>query len=220
MIRWIFCILFFVGSSLGMVALQEAGEKPKETPAKQKEISLTELAQKNRQQSEANKKTLLITNADLGSLRNSKVGTSRGTSAPAVKEGTETEMPESEPAESKEEALGLPDSELAEWAPMFQQATMDFKTAVNSRMVLELRINNLQNAYYRETDGARRTFWETELAKAAEELELARESEQTARNALRDLETEAKNAGLLPGQIRKMVGELPEAKSIVDTPNP
>ena len=222
--RWIFCTLFFLCSAIG--AIQETEKKPEEKKIEQKGPSLVDLAKKSRQQSEQNKQSLVITNADLRFLKNSKVGTSqnpsRGTKVEA--EGGEDKTIEESESNTLDPESNEPntdtDIDLAKWTAAFNQATMDIKTAVNARMVIELRLNHLQNAYYRETDGARRGFWEQEIVKATTEIHQAKETEQTANSALRDLQKEALKEGLLPGQIRKLTGQLPEAKSIVDVPVP
>jgi len=215
--RWIVCILFFWGTLAGTA--QQPGAPPEEKKPEEKTPSLAELARQARKQRKSSGSTLLFTNADLRSLKNSKIGTSSSASSAGSAE-TEEEQPEKEEEKPESPEAKNTETDLAQWTALFQQATMDVKNAVNSRMVLELRINNLMNAYYRETDGVRRGFWESEMNKAAAELDEIRKTEQVARDALRELESKAKLEGLLPGQIRKLVGDLPEAKSITEVPVP
>lgn len=185
----------------GESSAKSADEKP----------SLAELARLERQRRAAStEKVQVIQNEDLRALRaraRVSTGQSTGALAPAsvvIEEG----------AEVSEEAGQQPD--MGFWSGVFQEARTGLETAVNQLMVLELRINNLRNAYFQATDGVTRERIEAQIAATHGELEQARENETAARQLVRDLERQAAQAGLTPGQIRDLVGALPEAKSIAD----
>ena len=93
------------------------------------------------------------------------------------------------------------------------EARQQVETASNSYMVLELRINYLRNRLYQEADPHRQQMLQKEMAQASAEISNARDEEAEARARLAMLLTEARRAGMLPGEISKVVGEVPVTRS-------
>ena len=145
------------------------------------------------------------------------MGGARVSTAVTPKPAAKATAEEEAAAEAGAEAVtkeGPEDTQF--WMNAFQQAKAGLETAVNKRMVLELRMNNLRNTYLNTSDGTTREKIQQDLAQTYQELGQAREDEKAARDAIRELERQATRVGLKPGQIRDMVGELPEAKSIYE----
>jgi triphosphoribosyl-dephospho-CoA synthetase len=186
----------------------------RESETEKADPSLAELARRERERrAQGGDDVRLIRNEDIRGLRGARVTTSvtrrQPTRTPAgleehVDVGEEREGPEGE------------EVDLRFWAAAFQEARTNLHNAANRRMVLELRMNNLRNAFLQQPDGTTRERIEAEMAAVFQEVEQGREDEKAARQAIRDLENQATRAGLNPGQIRDLIGELPESSSIVE----
>lgn len=174
---------------------------------KQKPPSLAELARQERER-RGDREVRVIRNEDLRSMRRARVVTGHEPLPVVGPEGEDEASDGSVPAE------GEPD--LSEWEAAFSQARTDLQTVVNQRMVLELRMNNLRNAYFTNPDGVTRERIEVELAQTFSEVEQAREDERAARQAIADLEQQAVRAGIPAGRVRELVGKLPESKSVFE----
>lgn len=174
--------------------------------------TLAELARKEKER-RTEKDVRVIRNEDLGALRKARVATGQTTRASA---GSGEAGEEADEMAAEPDAEGEAGLDLTFWEGAFSQARTALVTAVNQKMVLELRMNSLRNAYFQQPDGVTRERIEGELAKTFTEVEQAREDEKAARQAIADLERQAARAGLTSGQIRDLVGQLPESKSMVE----
>ncbi len=202
-------------------ARQGQSEKPpdqKEQTEKtaKKEPSLVDLARQMRERrAEHTGPVRVIRNADLRSIGGARVSTGippKPAAKPAEgKAANEAEAGAEEKAVTKE---GPEDIQF--WQQAFQEARTSLETAVNQRMILELRMNNLRNAYLNTDDGTTREKIQGELAQSYQALGQAREDETAARRAIQQLERQAARVGLRPGQIRDLVGKLPDSKSIYE----
>jgi hypothetical protein len=76
------------------------------------------------------------------------------------------------------------------------------KELENEGNVIILKINDLQNRFYRESDGYKQQEIQRELQKAFYEQDLNKQNLAQAKDALTDLEKEARKSGALPGWIR------------------
>ncbi len=185
---------------------------PPATAESERAPSLAELARRQREQ-RGDREVRLIRNEDLGTLRRARVTTSQ-----AVKAGPQPADTQEGPVVLEEGDGETPQSEvdLKFWEAAFAEARTALETAVNQRMVLELRMNNLRNAFLQQADGTTRQHIEGEMAKTLQEVEQARQNEQAARQAVADLERQAARAGVPAGKIRELVGQLPESKSMFE----
>ena len=80
-------------------------------------------------------------------------------------------------------------------------------------------MNDLRNDYFRADDGTTQTRIQQQLQETIQEIELSRQEVQAERDALQRIQSQARQAGLQPGDIRDAVGELPEPQSISTTPD-
>jgi len=87
------------------------------------------------------------------------------------------------------------------------------ETLSNSYMVLELRLNNIRNMLFQESDPLRLQMLQKEADQVTENLMEVRAQEAEARRELESLKREALKAGLLPGEINSIVGNLPATSS-------
>lgn len=193
-------------------------------PPPEEELSLAELAAKERQRrAELQQESRLITNADLNKFKDSNVS-GAGSHSPASGE-TEpldetTEETDLEATAVTIEEAGPEDIEF--WQAAFAEARQAITSAVNRDLVLQLRMNNLRNAFFAEDDGNTQGLIQAQLQQTLEHIEKNREQLRKAKVALDSLIHAARNAGVAPGVIREMVGEIPELQPIVTetTPNP
>jgi hypothetical protein len=201
MLRNLFVILVIAVSSTFAQDKQDPPKKP----------DLAELARKERERrSKSSSEVRLITNEDLATMKSARVVTGR---APVKATSADDEkVPEDSDKEKVEDVPAGPDMDF--WKAAFSEAKTNLQNAINNKLVLELRINNLRNSFYREEDGATREMIQGQVESGYSELDELRKLEQDARKALLALQTEAAKAGLLPGEIRDLVGEIPESKSI------
>jgi hypothetical protein len=192
----------------------EKTEKTKET--EKTTPSLVDLARQERERRAQNQQPVrVISNKDLRSLGGGRVSTGVPPKPPAKSSEAEATSEGESGAQEEAPAEGGPES-VQFWQSAFQEAKGSLETAVNQRMVLELRMNNLRNAYLNTDDGTTREKIQGELAQTYQALGQAREDESAARQAIDQLQRQASRAGLTPGQIRELVGELPDSKSIYE----
>ncbi|GAB4220474.1 MAG: hypothetical protein Kow001_02570 [Acidobacteriota bacterium] len=185
---------------------------PPATAESERGPSLAELARRQREQ-RGDKPVRLIRNEDLRTLEKARVVTSQVAKTAAQPADTQEGPVVLEGAAEETAEAGV---DLKFWEGAFAEARTALETAVNQRMVLELRMNNLRNAFFQQADGTTRQHIEGEMAKTLQEIEQARQNEQAARQAVSDLERQAARAGIPAGKIRELVGELPESKSMFE----
>ncbi len=178
------------------------------------ESELAAMAKKEALRREAlPEKGAVITNIELlqllGDMRSSQAPAASSVVALDNPEGTDAsgdgELPDS--AKDEKEAL------LDEMRDALRKARQSVETASNSYMVLELRINYLRNHLYQEADPQRQQMLQQELNQATIEIGEVRKSEEEARAQLDQVRKEAQLAGLLPGEIRDIVGTVPVTRS-------
>ncbi len=180
--------------------------------AQSNEPSLAELSKQARERkAKIQKPARLITNADLKNFQNAPVSMSKA--AEETKPADETKAEANAPASPEADAAA---KVLAEFKAKFQAAVMDYKNAVNKGLVLQLRLNNMTNSFYAQTDDAARVKFGAEIDQTTKEIENNKQEITTAEKAIEDLKVEARAAGIEEGDIAAMVGELPKPTSITD----
>lgn len=199
---------------------QSASEKEAKPVVQKEEASppsLFELARQSREKRSRSGEVRVIRNEDLQSLKGARVSVGKGSPRAGRSAGGDEEEVDVEVDGSGDEEAGeTGDFDLDFWRQAFQEARSRLETAVNRVMVLELRMNNAQNAYLQESDGSTREYLQSQLAETYEELVQAREDEKTARTQVEELQRQALKAGLTPGQVRKFTGDLPESSSVTE----
>jgi hypothetical protein len=178
------------------------------------EPSLADLSKQARERkAKIQKPARLITNADLKNFQNAPVSMSKPAEEPAPADQAKPEV--KPPATGAAEATAE-GKDLTEWKKKFQEAVMDYKNAVNKGMVLQLRLNNMTNAFYAQTDDAIRGRYQAELEQTTKEIDNNKEEVAAAEKAIDNLKVEARAAGVEEGDISAMVGQLPKGSSITD----
>jgi len=179
--------------------------------AQSNEPSLADLSKQARERkAKIQKPARLITNADLKDFQNAPVSISKPAeeAQPADQAKTEATAPE-----AAEAAAAV---DLTEWKKRFQEVVVDYKNAVQKGLVLQLRLNNMTNAFYAQTDDAARGKFGAEIEQTTKEIENNKEEIAAAKKAIEDLSLEARAAGVAEGDIGAMIGDLPEPTTITD----
>lgn len=165
--------------------------------------SLAEIAKKEKERREAVKgQTKVITPQQAAKYQSGPVTT---TTAPP---GAATEKPAAEKnataAEkpASDEPLDFQGRPESFWKQSFADARQKIKDLENESNVIVLKLNDLQNRFYRESDGYRQQEIQREIQKTIYAQDLNKEKLSQARDALADLEKEARKSGALPGWIR------------------
>jgi hypothetical protein len=176
--------------------------------------SLAELAKKEKERREAVKGEIkVITPEQAAKYQTSPVTTTTPSpGAAAEKPGTEkTAAGAEKPAEAATAAKDKPVSDEpvdfqgrpeSFWKQTFADARQKVKDLENESNVIILKLNDLQNRFYREDSGYKQQEIQREIQKTIYEQDVNKEKLTQAKDALVDLEKEARKSGALPGWIR------------------
>lgn len=203
-------VLLFLMAPATLWAAQEPQEKPapkRQAPATPP--SLADLAKASRQHRQSTDKPVrTITNADLSKLK-ANVTTSTAPAAVAPSSDEET-VGETDAAASEGASEELSPEELQRWKEAFAEARTDLRNAVSEGIVLQLRMNNLRNAFLRQSDGTTQERIQGQLQATLDLIESNKKAQSDARAAISRLQGEARDAGLSQALIRELTGTLPE----------
>lgn len=176
--------------------------------------SLVELARREKERRAAIQKEVpLITNEDLARLRGARVSISGPSTRQPARRSQVVEEDSSAEAEATAASPEGPDLEA--WREAFREATLEYRMAVNKGQVLQLKMNNLRNAYFSEQDGATQERLHEELDRTFRELSSTEAEIESARQEVENLEREAIRSGIAVGDVRGMKGELPTYEKII-----
>jgi hypothetical protein len=169
--------------------------------------SLADLAKKEKERRQAVKgDTKVITSEQAAKYQTGPVTTTTPSAVPAP-DKTGQEKPVGDAAAAKEKPpsdepvdfQGRPESF---WKQTFADARKKVSELENEANVIILKLNDLQNRFYRESDGYRQQEIQREIQKTLYMQDLNKDNLAKAKDALTDLEKEARKSGALPGWIR------------------
>jgi len=202
--------LVIVSLAIGLACGQESSG---EAVSKSGGSDLASLARKEAARRESLAvKGPVITNIELTRM----VGAMRSSAEASIKEvepGEEGDSPSAGLGGVPETGLDEKEARLDEFTNTLAEARQEVETLSNSYMVLELRINSLRNRLYQEADPQRQQMLQKELDAATTDIGRIRTEESEARSNLNRLMSEARRAGMLPGEVNEIVGKIPETKS-------
>jgi hypothetical protein len=180
--------------------------------------SLADLAKKEKERREALKATTkVITNQAAAKYQTAPVTTGGATAATPDKPGSEAAAATDKPAtegQPKTEGTTAADKPATDepvdlfgrpesfWRKAFADARQKVQELENQANVLVLKLNDLQNRFYRENDGFKQQEIQREIQKTFYEQDLNKTNLEKAKSDLTDLEREARKSGALPGWIR------------------
>ena len=172
--------------------------------------SLADLAKKEKERRDKVKtESPAITNKDTGKYAGGAVTTQTPLPGPRKSEQSAASSPEvgsgAKPAAAEKPApdeptdlMGRPESF---WRQTFIDARKKVKDLEDEQRVLQLKLTDLQNRFYREDSGYRQQDLQREINKTYYEQDLNKQSLAKARDELQQLEVEARKNGALPGWI-------------------
>ncbi len=214
--RWILLAILALSTALPAQSSSQSSQDEKQQP------SLAELAKAARERKQkAAGGTRVITNSDLKSMR---ANVSTGTIPTPATSDTEDVSEEAGEGTEGEEALPsaapgeLTEEDLARWREAFGEARENLQNAVSENLVLQLRMNNLRNAYLRQADGSTQERIQAQLEETVQALEQNKQEQENARRAISRLQTDARQSGLTNQQIDELTGQLPEPPPDVLSP--
>ncbi|MBZ5495114.1 MAG: hypothetical protein LAP85_01825 [Acidobacteriia bacterium] len=202
----------FVMSGLLLMALASFGYSQ----------SLADLAKKEQERRQAIKTAAkVITNEQAAKYQSAPITTITPATAPAtdkpgaekpagegaakadVAPATEGAKPATEGAKpATDEPVDFQGRTESFWKQAFADARQKVKDLESECNVLILKRNDLQNRFYRESDGYKQQEIQRQIQKTIYEQDLNKENLAKAKDALTDLEKEARKSGALPGWIK------------------
>ena len=173
--------------------------------------SLADLAKKEKERRDQVKtQARVITNAEAAKFMNHPVMTEAvATTAAVPKEGAEKDAVPEPSAKPESAAIKPSNDEPTDfqgrpesfWRQTMSDARKKVKDLENESNVLILRMNELQNQFYRESNGFRQQDFQRQIQKTIFEQDANKEKLAKARAELADLEKEAHKSGALPGWL-------------------
>jgi len=176
--------------------------------------SLGDVAKKEKERREKMKAgSRVITNDDTVKYANGPVTTTTPPAPPAgapaaAKEKAEPAKPAGETPNAGAGAKPKPDEATdfqgrpeSFWRQTFTDARQNVKELENKENVLVLKVNDLQNRFFRTDDGFQRQAIQAELQKTFTERDQTSADLAKAKAQLDDLEKDARKSGALPGWI-------------------
>lgn len=206
--KWMVLLLLTIPGTLLAQAPQEKPQPKPEAAAKSPSLAdLARAARERRQHSDKSVRT--ITNADLSGLK-ANVTTSTAPSPAAEPDAEVQAAGEPDAAADSGADDGLSPEELQKWKEAFDEARLNLRNAVSEGLVLQLRMNNLRNAFLRQSDGATQERIQGQLQETLDQMGRNRKAQDDARAAINRLQSDARAAGLSQAKIRELTGTLPE----------
>ena len=168
--------------------------------------SLGEIAEKEKQRREQVTHNKTITDEEAA-----KYWTNSGAATPAIgnpkvpEEAKNSESAAKDSAMTKktdsDEPVDFQGRSEGYWRKTITEARQKVKDLENESNALILKVNRLQDQFYKESDGFRRETIQRDLQKGYYEQDLNKENLAKAKAAVADLENEARKSGALPGWI-------------------
>jgi hypothetical protein len=163
--------------------------------------SLGDMAQKEKERRAQVKVTVkTITNDDTSKYRAGSV-TTGSVSKPAAENPKAEGQQAASKAEKSDEPVDLQGRPESYWRQTLYDANKRVTDLENGANVITLKIADLQNQFYRESDGFKQQAIQRDLQKTFFEQDLNKENLAKAKQSLQELEIEARKSGALPGWL-------------------
>lgn len=168
--------------------------------------SLGEIAEKEKQRRAEVKNDKVITDKETSKYWSHSE--TRESSADISESATKTEKPEDASKDPDQVEDVDPDEPVdfqgrteSYWRKTMSEARQKVKDLENESNALILKVNGLQDQFYKESDGYRRETIQRDLQKGYYEQDLNKENLEKAKALVQELEIEAHKSGALPGWI-------------------
>ncbi len=163
----------------------------------------------------------VYTNATLRRMEGGLVSHGRSATPPQTAQPQgETGPGQPGPQGESEQAGAEPSQEqaLQELTRKISEKRLLYVTAVNKSQVLQLSMNDLNNKFLSQSDGAMQERLEQLLNERVQEIRDNQKEVTRLRGELNQLQSEARQAGMTPGELRRLIGQLPTPATIVGFP--
>ncbi len=152
------------------------------------ELSLVEAARRERERrASITEEVKILTNRDIEEM-----------------EGFVSTATASEPAAEASEEV---ESEEMSLELSFEKARDDLQSAENRDRLLQLQMKYLRDQWLGNSDGVTQQKIQSQLQETQQELEISRQEVEAARAAYQALQNKAKADGILPGELRLLMGK-------------
>ena len=152
------------------------------------ELSLVEAARRERdRRASITEEVKILTNRDIEEM-----------------EGFVSTATASEPAAEASEEV---ESEEMSLELSFEKARTDLQSAENRDRILQLQMKFLRDEWLRNSDGVTQQKIQSQLQETQKELGISRQEVEAARAAYQALQNKAKADGILPGELRLLMGK-------------
>ena len=152
------------------------------------ELSLVEAARRERERrASITEEVKILTNRDIEEMEGFVSTATASEPAPEA----------SEEVESEEMSLEL----------SFEKARDDLQSAENRDRLLQLQMKYLRDQWLGNSDGVTQQKIQAQLQDTQKELEISRQELEAARAAYQALQDQAKADGVLPGELRLLMGK-------------
>ncbi len=152
------------------------------------ELSLVEAARRERERrASITGEVKILTNRDIEEMEGL---VSTATASEPVAEA-------SEEVESEEMSLEL----------SFEKARDDLQSAENRDRLLQLQMKFLRDQWLGNSDGVTQQKIQSQLQETQQELQISRQEVEAAGAAYQELQKKAEAAGILPGELRDLMGD-------------
>jgi hypothetical protein len=170
--------------------------------------SLGDLAKIEKERRESIKNDRVITDENIAKYRSKSEAAKDASSKPSAqsgdkgsKENKTDSAAKKENESADEEAIDFQGRPESYWRKTMSAARENLVRLENETNVLILKLNGLQDQFYKEADGYRRETVQRDIQKTYYEQDLNKQNLEKAKAALQDLENEARKSGALPGWI-------------------
>ncbi len=162
--------------------------------------SLGDLAKKESERRKEVKDEKVITDEEAAKYRSGPVPTNLP-DQPAAKSETGSKAVAGKEKNASDEPVDFEGRPESYWRKVMGEARQKVKDLEKQSTELTLKVNNLQNDFYREDSGFKREDIQRELQKTYYEQDKNKEELTKAKDALQDLEKEGRKSGALPGWL-------------------
>ena len=105
------------------------------------------------------------------------------------------------------EAVEEGEAEESSWEVLFEEARLDLQTAESQFQVLQLQLEFLRDQWLRPPFGITQDRIQQQLQETQKGFEISRQEAEAAGAAYQELQKKAAVAGILPGEIRVLMGQ-------------
>lgn len=156
-------------------------------------------------------KRQVITNADLRKFRRARVGIGNSGTELTQTGSNVVSGPRKTTGES-ETVSAQPAMDFQFWESVFEEARLRLKGALGRSLVLQLKMNDLRNAFLAEEDSDQQALTQARLDQSLQDIVSSQLEVEAEKKVLEKLQEDARESGLPEWIIRTLSGASPESE--------